>query len=159
MDLLTNYRSRSVPPTLEPTAIPLDVSPFETSTLEPCHRRPPPWTRRLHCYGNQSRGVPWAPEKHFLPQVPGPPRASRRPLLSPASQAEPLPVGKHDDTNPNIVYDRYWTFKMNSGTKFAYKAHYISRLVLGMNCPSALQGNDSIWAISAGRFRDGDGYD
>jgi len=36
-------------------------------------------------------------------------------------QIQPLPAGKYDDTDPNIVYDRYWAFKMNSGTAYAYK--------------------------------------
>jgi hypothetical protein len=36
-------------------------------------------------------------------------------------QVEPLVAGKYDDTNPTITYDRYWVFKMNSGTKYAYK--------------------------------------
>ena len=32
-----------------------------------------------------------------------------------------FPPGKYDDTHPNIAYDRYWAFKMNSGTANAYK--------------------------------------
>jgi hypothetical protein len=37
------------------------------------------------------------------------------------NQVEPLLAGKHDNTHPKIVYDRYWTFHMNPGTKNAYK--------------------------------------
>jgi hypothetical protein len=36
-------------------------------------------------------------------------------------QIQPLPVGKYDDTDPNIAYDRYWTVLKNLGTANAYK--------------------------------------
>jgi len=36
-------------------------------------------------------------------------------------QVQPLSAGKYDDTDPHIAYDRYWAFKMNSGTAYAYK--------------------------------------
>jgi hypothetical protein len=36
-------------------------------------------------------------------------------------QFQPLRVGKHDDMDPNIAYDRYWTVLKNPGTANAYK--------------------------------------
>jgi hypothetical protein len=36
-------------------------------------------------------------------------------------QIQPLSVGKYDDTDPNIAYDRDWHVLKNPGTKNAYK--------------------------------------
>jgi hypothetical protein len=120
----TNYRSPPpVTPTLEPTAIPSEVSPLKTRTLPPS----PSATPTLEEMPPTATGT--SPEAY-----PGPPAetdpADSTPTIeslpdldgTPApGQAQPLAVGKHDDTDPNIAYDRFWTFEMNSGTKFAYK--------------------------------------
>jgi hypothetical protein len=121
---LTNYRSASpIPPTGEPTAIPLDVSPFETGTLPPLPSATPTLEETPPiATGTGPEAYP-GPPAETLPSA-GTPAVESRPVPStipPPAQAEPLPIGKHDDTHANIVYDRYWVFKMNSGTKFAYK--------------------------------------
>jgi hypothetical protein len=121
---LANDRNESpLPPTVEPTAIPFEVSPRPT-------QRPlvsPSGTPTL-----EETETPRATATGTSPvSYPGPP--SETPLAAStlntgsqaaptANQVEPLAAGKkYDDTDPNIVYDRYWAFKMNSGTKFAYK--------------------------------------
>jgi hypothetical protein len=120
--ILTNNRSESpLPPTVEPTVIPFDLSPLETGTL------PPSATPTLEETPPTATGT--------NPDVyPGPPAATlpsastliteSRPAPSTTptpDQGQPLPAGKYDDTDPNIAYDRYWTFEMNSGTAYAYK--------------------------------------
>ena len=120
---LTNYRSASsIPPTVEPTAIPIDSSPFATRTPPPrpsatstLEETPPTATgTSLVAYpGPPSETLPSAgtliSESQPAPSTPAP------------DQVQPLPSGKYDDTDPNIAYDRHWAFKMNSGTAFAYK--------------------------------------
>jgi len=119
---LTNYRSESpISSTGEPTAIPLDVSPFETRTLPPL----PSATTTLEetppvATGTSPEAYP-GPPAETLPSAGTPPAESQPSPSAILNEAEPLPVGKHDDRHANIVYDRYWAFKMNSGTKYAYK--------------------------------------
>lgn len=119
---LTNYRSESpTPPTVEPTAIPFDSSPFATRTPRP----------RPSATSSREEELPTATGTSPV-SYPGPP--SETPLsastLSIGSQQAPfgtptpdqiLPAGKHDNTHPNIAYDRHWTYRMNSGTKYAYR--------------------------------------
>ena len=118
---LTNYRSESPsPPTEAPTAIPSDSRPHETGTLPS-----PPATPILEQTPPTTTGT--SPVAY-----PGPPSdtlPSATVLITktrPAPSATPtpdqqLPAGKYDDTDPKIAYDRYWAFKMNSGTTYAYK--------------------------------------
>ncbi|HEX6035731.1 MAG TPA: hypothetical protein VFY83_14920 [Anaerolineales bacterium] len=121
---LTNYRGEApIPPTAEPTAIPFEVTPPRTRTLRP----PPSATPTLE-------ETPASPTATSPAAYPGPPaetlpaegtliaESQPDPSATPARDpVQPLPAGKHDNTNPNIVYDRYWAFKMNPGTKYAYK--------------------------------------
>ena len=121
---LANYRGGStIPPTLEPTTIPVDSNSFTT-------RLPPPPTVAIPTLEEtSSTSTETAPGSY-----PGPPEEAETPSSSntliaesqpPASSAQdqnpPFPPGKYDDTHPNIAYDRHWTYRLNSGTKFAYK--------------------------------------
>jgi hypothetical protein len=36
-------------------------------------------------------------------------------------EVQPLPIGKYDDTHPNIAYDRQWATIENPGSRYAYK--------------------------------------
>jgi hypothetical protein len=114
--LWTTYRSEApIPPTLESTAIPFGVTPLQTRTLQP-PSTPPTAT------GTSPESYP-GPSGKTLPSTStliteSPPAPSETPT---PNQVEPLPAGKYDDTHPNIAYDRYWAFKMNSGTAHAYK--------------------------------------
>jgi hypothetical protein len=121
---LTNYRSESsIPPTVEPTPIPFDVSPFETRTPP---SRP---STTLTPEETPPTATGTSPEAYPGPPVETPPSASTliiesRPAPSATlapDQVQLLSAGKYDNTHPNIAYDRNWSFKMNSGTTFAYK--------------------------------------
>ena len=59
------------------------------------------------------------------------------------AQFQPLSVRKHDDTDPNIVYDRYWTVLKNPGTANAYK---------GTLHASAGIGNEASFRFTGERF-------
>jgi hypothetical protein len=121
---LTNYRSESpLPPTVEPTAIPFGSSPFETGTLPPSPSAPPALEETPPTATGTNPDVYPGPPAETLPSVStliteGRPAPSATPTQD---EAPPLPAGKYDDTDPKIGYDRFWTFEMNSGTKFAYK--------------------------------------
>ena len=58
-------------------------------------------------------------------------------------QFQPLRVGKYDDTDPNIVYDRYWTALKNLGTANAYR---------GTIHASAGIGNEASFRFTGERF-------
>ena len=120
---LTNYRSESpIPPTVEPSAIPFDSSPFQTRTLPPPSATPTLEETPPTAMGTSPESYP-GPPAATLPAagtlvVEGRPAPSATPT---SDQIQPLPAGKYDDTDPHIAYDRKWAFKMNSGTKNAYK--------------------------------------
>ena len=121
---LTNDRSDSaLPPTLEPTGIPINVTPRETEVLSsPPSATPAPEQKPPTATRTSSVSYP-GPPAETLPAE-GTPTIESLPALSTTpepDQAQPLLPRKYDDTDPNIAYDRFWTFHMNSGTKFAYK--------------------------------------
>lgn len=121
---LTNNRSESpLPATLEPTAIPFEVSPRATERLpaSPLATATPEETEtpRATATGTSPVSYPGPPAE--TPLAASTPITESQPVAT-ADQVEPLAAGKkYDNTDPNIVYDRFWAFKMNSGTKFAYK--------------------------------------
>jgi hypothetical protein len=124
---LANDRNESpLPPTIEPTAIPFEVSPRATERLPvSLSATPTPEeteTPRTTTTATSPVSYPGPPAETPLAAntlITGSQPASATPL---PDQVQPLAAGKkYDDTDPNIVYDRYWAFKMNSGTKFAYK--------------------------------------
>jgi hypothetical protein len=111
---LTNYRSgSSIPPTVEPTGIPIDSSPFVTRTPRP---RPSATSTLEETPPTATGTSPIA-----YPGYPGPPSETLPSAGTLISESQPLPSGKYDDTDPNIAYDRHWTYRMNSGTKYAYR--------------------------------------
>jgi hypothetical protein len=120
---LTNYRRESpLPPTAEPTAIPFDVTPIRT-------RRPPSTPSATPTLEE----TPPTPTGTSPDVYPGPPaetlpsastlitESPSLPSATPTPEGQSFPPGRYDDTHPNITYDRFWAFKINSGTKFAYK--------------------------------------
>jgi hypothetical protein len=151
---LTNYRSESpipvspIPPAVETTAIPFDFSPLETETLTlspsatPAPEETPPTATRT------SPAAYPGPPAETLPSASTPviesrPIPSSTPILD---QLQPLPVGKYDDMDPNIVYDRYWTVLKNPGTANAYKGtlHFSTSI-----------GNEASFRFTGERFRFG----
>lgn len=123
---LTNYRSQSpIPPTVEPTAIPFEPSPPETAFPSPTPSAIPTLEGTPPTATGTSLNAYLEPPTETLPptitlitETQPAPSATPTPTPDPF---QPLPAGKHDDTDPNIAYDRNWAFKMNSGTKFSYK--------------------------------------
>jgi hypothetical protein len=118
--LATNRSEPPIPPTLEPTTMPFEASPVETGTLPP----PPPATPTLGETPPTATGT--SPEAYPGPPAETLPSAST--LVSESGptptpdEMQPLAAGrKYDDTDPNIFYDRFWAFKVNSGTAYAYK--------------------------------------
>lgn len=123
---LTNYRSGSpIPPTaeLEPTVTLSYLSPFATRTpaLRPSAtsspEATPPTTTGTSPVAYPGPASETPPAASTLSTVSQPPPSATSAL----DQGQPLQLGRYDNTDPNIVYDRYWTYRMNSGTKYAYK--------------------------------------
>jgi hypothetical protein len=119
---LTNYRSESpVSPTVEPTAIPFNVSPPKTGTLHPLpSATPPPEEILSTATGAGPDSYPGPPAQTLPPASTLITKSPPSPSVTPTPD-QPLPAGKFDDTDPRIDYDRFWTFEMNSGTAYAYK--------------------------------------
>ena len=119
-----NFRSHSpILPTVEPTSISFDVSPLESGTLTPSPSATPTLEETLPTATGTSPDVHPTATSEALAFTStliteSPPTPSATPTPDPGQL---LPAGKHDDTHPKIAYDRFWAFKMNSGTKYAYK--------------------------------------
>jgi hypothetical protein len=114
-----------------PTAIPSNVSPFETTTLPPPSATPileetPPTTT-----GTSPDAYPELPAE-TLPSTSTVITETRpAPSATPTpEQIQPFPAGKYDDMDSNISYDRYWTVLKNPGTANAYKGtlHFSSSI-------------------------------
>ena len=115
--LLTSDLGKSLIP---PTAVPSSFPSLEAGTLtpspsaSPTRDEPPPTATRTD--------TPARPPTEILPLTSTSTESLPTPSATPTpDQFQPLPVGKHDDTDPNIAYDRYWTALKNPGTKNAYK--------------------------------------
>ena len=119
----TNYRSESpIPPTVEPTAIPFDFGPLETGTLPPPSASPTLEETPPTATGTSPEAYPGPPAETLPSASTLITESQPAPSATPTpDQFQPLPAGKHDDTDPNIAYDRHWAFRMNSGTAHAYK--------------------------------------
>lgn len=119
----SDLREILTPPTAVPTAIPFDVSSLETEILSfypsatPTRDETPPTAT-----GTSPVVSPGAPAE-TLPSTSILVTESRpAPSATPTQdQVQPLPAGKYDDTDPNIVYDRYWAALKNPGTANEYK--------------------------------------
>jgi hypothetical protein len=106
-----------------PTAIPSSFSSLATGTLTPSPLAPPtqdeipPTATATNPDADLGTPVETLPSTSTLitESLP-PPSATHTPY-----QIQPLPVGKYDDTDPDIAYDRYWTALKNPGTANAYK--------------------------------------
>lgn len=120
---LANYRSESpIPPTVEPTAIPFETSPFATRTPPPRPSATSPQEETPPTTGTSPVAYPGPPVETLPSGSTLVAESQPAPSATPTpDQVQPLPPGKYDDTHPKIAYDRHWAFKMNSGTAFAYK--------------------------------------
>ncbi|HSL45917.1 MAG TPA: hypothetical protein VK897_20965 [Anaerolineales bacterium] len=122
--LLTGDLKESfIPPTAIPTAIPFDVSSLETEILSfypsatPTRDETPPTATRTRPAADIEPPAETLPSTSTLMTE----SLATASATHTPDQFEPLPVGKYDDTDPNIAYDRYWTALKNPGTKNAYK--------------------------------------
>ena len=119
--LTSDLSETLLPPTAVPSAISFDDSPRETE------RQTPPSTleETPPAAGTNPVSYP-GPPTETLPATStvatSIPVTETRPVPSATPTPDQLlPVGKHDDTDPNIVYDRYWVTLKNPGTANAYK--------------------------------------
>ena len=116
-------RETLIPPTAVPTAIPFDVSSLDTEiasffpSATPTQDETPPTATRTRPVANPG------PPDESLPSTSTLITESRPlPSATPTpDRIQPLPVGKYDDKDPNIAYDRFWTVLKNPGTANAYK--------------------------------------
>src|SRR5215213_11441121 len=118
--LLTSDLGQSL---IRPTATPSSVSFLEAGTLTPFPRatrtreKPPPTataTSPIAYPGPPAETLPSTGTQ--ITESPPAPSATPTP-----DQFQPLQAGKYDDMDPNIAYDRYWTFLKNPGTANAYQ--------------------------------------
>ena len=131
-------------PTATPTAVPFDVGPLETEMSSLFPSATPP--------RDETRPTATGTGTDFLPGLPAETRTGTpigENLAPPSStptpdQIQPLPIGKHDDTDPNIAYDRSWTALKNPSTKNEYRGtiHF-----------SAAIGNEASFRFTGTRFR------
>ena len=121
---LTNERgAASISPTLAPTTIPFEITRVEIEVRTPAPSATPtptPEERLPTATGSSPNAYPGPPEETPPPASTLVP-ASQPGLVATSTADRALPLGKHDNTHPNIAYDRHWAFKMNSGTENAYK--------------------------------------
>lgn len=113
------------PPTSIPTAVPFDVSAFETEVWASFPSATPTRDELLSLATDP--GLDASPE----PMLETPPATSTLMMesLTPPSTlvtstpdpSQVLAVGKHDDTHPAIVYDRFWAALKNPGTAHSYQ--------------------------------------
>jgi hypothetical protein len=112
--VLTSGLGTSLTP---PTAIPSSFSSFEAERLTPSPLAAPPTATGTIpvAYPEPPTETPPSTSTLITESLPTPSAT-----LTP-DQFQLLPVGKYDDMDPNIAYDRYWTVLKNPGTKNAYK--------------------------------------
>jgi hypothetical protein len=136
----SEMRETFMPPTAVPTAIPFDVRSLETEI----------WAFYPSATPTQNQTRPTAtetpPEAETLPSTSTlmPESLPPRSATPTPDRIQPLPVGKYDDTNPNIAYDRFWTALKNRGTENAYQGtlHF-----------SASIGNEASFRFTGAAFR------
>jgi hypothetical protein len=116
--LTSDLKGSLIPPTATPTAIPFDDHSLETKISSFFPSATP-----THSATEPSPDASPGPSTETLPATS---TLITESLPTPAAthtpaQIQPLAVGKYDDMDPNIAYDRYWTILKNPGTKNAYK--------------------------------------
>jgi hypothetical protein len=107
----SDLKESFIPPTAVPTAIPFDDSSLETeiasfypSATATLEEMSPTATETLPSTST------------LITESLATPSATHTP-----DQIQPLPVGKYDDMDPNIAFDKSWIVLKNPGTKNAYK--------------------------------------
>ena len=139
--LTSDLKESFVPPTAIPTTLPFDVRSLETEVASFF----PPATPTRAATGTSSVADTEPPTEALPPtgtstteSLPAP-SATRTP-----DRIQPLSAGKHDDTDPNIAYDRNWTALKNPSTAHSYK---------GTIHASYGIGNEASFRFTGTRFR------
>jgi hypothetical protein len=120
---LANDRSElPIPATVEATAMPTEPTARATGTQASSPSATPTPEEIAPTPTATSPAAYPGPPAETLPSTSTPNTEGQLAPSATLDQVQPLAAGKkYDDTDPNIVYDRYWAFKMNSGTANAYK--------------------------------------
>lgn len=144
--LKSDLRETLIPPTPVPTAIPLEDHSLETKIASFYPSATPTWDETLPTATGTSPDVSPEPSAEILPptgtlmteSVPG-----AFPTQTP-DRSQSLSIGKHDDMDPNIAYDRSWTVLKNPSTANAYKGsiHFSTGI-----------GNEASFRFTGERFR------
>jgi hypothetical protein len=141
--LLTSDLGKSLIP---PTAIPSSFRSLEAGTLTPSPLAIP----------SQNETPPGTATSTRTPRPSLTPTSTRtlRPTatFTPTSnQLQSLPVGKFDDTDPNIAYDQYWTALKNPGTENAYKGTIHASTGIGNEASFRFTGKRFILGYQRGK--------
>jgi hypothetical protein len=143
---ISDLRETLMPPTAVPTAVPFNVNSLETEigyffpSATATREETPPTTTGTSPDASPEPPAETLPSTSTLITESLPtPSATQKP-----DQIQPLQVGKYDDMDPNIAYDRYWTVLKNPGTKNAYK---------GTLHVSAGIGNEASFRFTGERFQ------
>jgi len=150
---LRNYRSESpLPPTVEPTPIPSDLSHLETRTLPP-----PSATSTLEetppiATGTSTDLFPGLPAETLPPASTLITESLPTPSATPTpNNVQPFAAGKYDDLDPNIIYDRYWIVLKNPGTANAYKGTLHVSTAIGNEASFRFTGERFLLGYQRGR--------
>jgi hypothetical protein len=128
-----------------PTATPSSFSFLETATRTPSpsatstRDKLPPTVTRAGPDAYPGPLTETLPPTSTLTETPPTPSATLTP-----DQIQPLPVGKYDDTDPNIAYDPYWAALKNPSTANSYN---------GTIHASADIGSEASFRFTGERFR------
>jgi hypothetical protein len=148
------------PPAAVPTATttPSSVTPIETRTRSPFSlKTTTPEETSFTTTGTNPASYPGLPEE-TLPatstlavstldtETRPVPSATLTPDLGP-----PFPVGRYDDTDPGITYDRYWELLKNPGTANAYKGTIHSSYSIGSEVTFRFTGQRLYLGYQRGR--------
>jgi hypothetical protein len=107
---------------IPPTVIPSSFSSLDAGTLTPSPSETPTQDETAPATGTSPVAYP-GPADETLPSTS---TLITESLPTPFAtytpdRIHPLPIGRYDDTDPNIAYDPYWSGLKNPGTANAYK--------------------------------------
>jgi len=139
---------------VEPTTIPFDLSSLEAGILTPSLSALPTLEETPSLATETSPGVYPNPPTETLPSSSATTTESLPvPSATPTpNQPPPLQPGKvYDDTDPNIIYDRYWIILKNPGTKNAYKGALHFSTSIGNEASFRFTGQEVYLGYQRGR--------
>ncbi|HSL27556.1 MAG TPA: hypothetical protein VK900_00035 [Anaerolineales bacterium] len=141
-----------LPPTVLPTAIPLDVGFLETEVASLFPSATPTRDQTPAATGTPADSLPGVPAETLpatgttMTKSPPPPSATPTP-----DRLQPLSAGRYDDTDPNIAYDRSWTALKNSSTAHSYQGTIHASYSIGNAASFRFTGEGFILGYQRGR--------